>query len=52
MILSIMKHVAERTHIPTLQLYKQIGWPLYAKYPHAYDAFKVFLFGEVTLRKL
>jgi translation initiation factor 2 subunit 1 len=38
---SIMRHVAEKTNIPLEQLYTSIGWPLYKKYGHAYDAFKI-----------
>lgn len=36
-----MGHVAERLDIPLEDLYKDIGWPLYQKYGHAYDAFKL-----------
>ena len=25
------------------QLYQQVGWPLYKKYGHCYDAFKLVL---------
>jgi len=35
---SIMRHVAELTGKGTEDLYKNFGWPLYAKYGHAYDA--------------
>jgi len=38
---SIMRHVAELTHQNLETLYKQFGWPLYRKYGHAYDAFKL-----------
>jgi translation initiation factor 2 subunit 1 len=38
---SIMRHVAERTNVPLEELYTSIGWPLYRKYGHAYDAFKI-----------
>lgn len=37
---SIMRHVAEKSEIPLEKLYQQIGWPLYKKYGHAYEAFK------------
>jgi len=37
---SIMRHVAETVHEDLEPLYGQIGWPLYKKYGHAYDAFK------------
>ncbi len=39
-----MRHVAEKQYKlygKSLEdLYVQIGWPLYRKYGHAYDAFK------------
>ena len=38
---SILRHVAERTNVPLEELYTTIGWPLYRKYGHAYDAFKI-----------
>lgn len=38
---SIMRHVAEKLDMSLEELYKTIGWPLYKKYGHAYDAFKV-----------
>lgn len=38
---SIMRHVAEKTKTPILQLYEKIGWPLNKKYGHANDAFKL-----------
>ncbi|KAK5070376.1 eukaryotic translation initiation factor 2 subunit alpha [Lithohypha guttulata] len=38
---SIMRHVAEKTKTPIVQLYEQIGWPLNKKYGHANDAFKL-----------
>ena len=37
---SILRHVAERQKVPLKQLYEEIGWPLYKKYGHAYDALK------------
>lgn len=36
-----MKHVAETQHRKLDDLYKQFGWPLYKKFGHAFDAFKV-----------
>jgi len=42
---SIMRHVAETLHRDIEQLYTQVGWPLYKKYGHAYDAFKLAI-GE------
>ncbi|KAF0437822.1 translation initiation factor eIF2 alpha subunit [Gigaspora margarita] len=38
---SIMRHVAEKQNLVLEDLYKQIGWPLYKKYGHAYEAFKL-----------
>ena len=38
---SIMRHVAEKAKVPLEELYEAIGWPLYRKYGHAYDAFKI-----------
>ncbi|KAL9057473.1 MAG: hypothetical protein Q9162_002310 [Coniocarpon cinnabarinum] len=38
---SILRHVAEKTQIPILQLYESIGWPLNRKYGHSIDAFKL-----------
>jgi translation initiation factor 2 subunit 1 len=36
-----MRHVAEKTNVPLEELYQAVGWPLYRKYGHAYDAFKI-----------
>lgn len=38
---SIMRHVSTQVNIPLEDLYKEFGWPLYKKYGHAYDAFKL-----------
>lgn len=38
---SIMRHVAETLHRNLEDLYIQVGWPLYKKFGHAYDAFKL-----------
>ncbi|CAG8579751.1 469_t:CDS:2 [Paraglomus brasilianum] len=38
---SIMRHVAEKQGVVLEELYKQVGWPLYKKYGHAYEAFKL-----------
>ena len=40
---SIMRHVAERKDMELEQLYQSVGWPLYRKYGHAFDAFKAAL---------
>eukprot|EP00842_Homolaphlyctis_polyrhiza_P007042 jgi/Hompol1/927/HPOL_005463-RA len=37
----IMRHVAEKMSLDLEDLYVQFGWPLYKKYGHAYDAFKL-----------
>ncbi|KAL6541629.1 hypothetical protein OROGR_011115 [Orobanche gracilis] len=38
---SIMRHVAETMNIDLEDLYIHVGWPLYRKYGHAFEAFKV-----------
>nr|AFK40013.1 unknown [Lotus japonicus] len=38
---SIMRHVAETLNIDLEELYVHIGWPLYRKYGHAFEAFKI-----------
>jgi translation initiation factor 2 subunit 1 len=38
---STMRHIAEKRQEPLEQLNQQIAWPLYKKFGHAYDAFKV-----------
>ncbi|CAG8538145.1 9264_t:CDS:2 [Ambispora gerdemannii] len=38
---SIMRHVAEKREVVLEDLYKVIAWPLYKKYGHAYEAFKL-----------
>lgn len=42
---SVMRHVATHQRIPLEDVYRRVGWPLYRKYGHAYDAFKLAL-GE------
>lgn len=37
----IMRHVAEKLSLDLEDLYTRFCWPLYAKYGHAYDAFKL-----------
>lgn len=37
----VLRHVAERRKYYLEDLYVKIGWPLYKKYGHAYDAFKL-----------
>jgi translation initiation factor 2 subunit 1 len=38
---SVLRHVADMKHMQLKHLYETIGWPLYRKYGHAYDAFKL-----------
>lgn len=38
---SIMRHVAETMKIDLEDLYIHVGWPLYRKYGHAFEAFKL-----------
>lgn len=45
---SVLRHIADYQHsldpsITLETLYTKIGWPLYRKYGHAYDAFKLAL---------
>ncbi|CAL9195526.1 unnamed protein product [Musa hybrid cultivar] len=40
---SIMRHVAETLDIDLEELYIHIGWPLYRKYGHAFEAFKIIV---------
>lgn len=37
----VLRHVAERRKYYLEDLYVKIGWPLYRKYGHAFDAFKL-----------
>ena len=37
----VFRHVAERRKWYLEDLYERIGWPLYKKYGHAYDAFRL-----------
>ncbi|KAJ3327200.1 hypothetical protein HDU76_012241 [Blyttiomyces sp. JEL0837] len=38
---SIMRHVAEKLDLSLEDLYNDVGWPLYTKFGHAYDGFKI-----------
>lgn len=40
---SILRHVAEKHDMELEVLYQQVGWPLYRKFGHAFDAFKMAL---------
>ncbi len=46
---SIMSRVSDVLSIPLLQLHETITWPLYEKYGHAYDAFRLFKEGIIDL---
>eukprot|EP01032_Pedospumella_encystans_P007984 gene7984-9518_t len=36
----VLYHVAKRNNMRLEDLYSKVGWPLYAKFGHAYDAFQ------------
>ncbi|XP_058074295.1 eukaryotic translation initiation factor 2 subunit alpha homolog [Magnolia sinica] len=40
---SIMRHVAETMLLDLEDLYIHVGWPLYRKYGHAFEAFKLIV---------
>lgn len=40
---SIMRHVAEKNDVELEALYRAIGWPVYRRFGHAFDAFKMAL---------
>jgi len=42
----VLRHLAERRKCYLEDLYDRIAWPLYRKYGHAYDAFKIALAEE------
>jgi len=42
----VLRHLAERRKFHLTELYERIAWPLYRKYGHAYDAFKIALAEE------
>jgi len=42
----VLRHLAERRKLVLEDLYERIAWPLYKKYGHAYDAFKIALAEE------
>jgi translation initiation factor 2 subunit 1 len=44
----VLRHVAERRKYHLEDLYEKIGWPLYKKYGHAYDAFKLAISEEAA----
>jgi len=50
---SIMRHVAETMKQDLEELYGKIGWPLYKRYGHAYDGFKLVISDpEPVLKEL
>lgn len=46
---SIMRHVAETLSLDLEDLYIHIGWPLYRKYGHAFEAFKLIVADPDTI---
>ncbi|OUZ99157.1 Ribosomal protein S1 [Macleaya cordata] len=40
---SIMRHVAETMQLDLEDLYIHVGWPLYRRYGHAFEAFKLIV---------
>merc|ERR1712194_874190 len=42
----VLRHLAERRKFFLEDLYEKIGWPLYKKYGHAFDAFKLAISEE------
>ena len=40
---SVCRHVADQQKMRLEDMYTRVGWPLYKKYGHAYDAFKLAL---------
>ena len=43
---SVMRHVADLHKVDLESVYTSVGWPLYKKYGHAYNAFKLALTGS------
>eukprot|EP00882_Tetradesmus_deserticola_P015338 GHRQ01016338.1.p1 GENE.GHRQ01016338.1~~GHRQ01016338.1.p1 ORF type:complete len:332 (+),score=149.09 GHRQ01016338.1:314-1309(+) len=54
MVHSIMRHVAETTGENLEDLYKQLAWPLYKLYGHAFEAFKLMVAddGAALIKRL
>ncbi|KAF6002704.1 eukaryotic translation initiation factor 2 [Cyanidiococcus yangmingshanensis] len=40
---SIMRHTADSVGVDLEDLYRRVGWPLYRKYGHAFDAFRLMV---------
>ncbi|CAK8537385.1 unnamed protein product [Lathyrus sativus] len=49
LIHSIMRHVAETLNLDLEDLYIHIAWPLYHKYGHAFEAFKIVVTDPDTI---
>jgi len=45
----VLRQVAEIKGMVLKQLYKEVGWPLYKKYGHCYDAFKLVLTDQADV---
>lgn len=45
----IVKHLAETKHMEVEEIYKLMIWPLYKKYSHPYDAFKLIAANTETV---
>ncbi|KAI3977318.1 hypothetical protein MKX01_000231 [Papaver californicum] len=46
---SIMRHVAETMQLDLEDLYIHVGWPLYRRYGHAFEAFKLIIADPDTI---
>ncbi|KAJ7547578.1 hypothetical protein O6H91_08G092900 [Diphasiastrum complanatum] len=46
---SIMRHVADTIGVDLEDLYIHVGWPLYRKYGHAFEAFKLIVTDPDTV---
>ncbi|KAI3908525.1 hypothetical protein MKX01_009327 [Papaver californicum] len=46
---SIMRHVAETMQLDLEDLYIHVGWPLYRRYGHAFEAFKLIVSDPDTI---
>jgi len=46
---SVLRHLAERRKLYLEDLYEAIGWPLYRKYGHAFDAFKLAISDDANV---
>jgi translation initiation factor 2 subunit 1 len=44
----VLRHLAERRKLYLEDLYEKIGWPLYRKYGHAFDAFKLAISDDTV----